>query len=182
MDHSTSPTPPSELGIPVRRGFFRGLVYGLSAVAAAAVAVPFVGYLFGSRKGRAEWLSLGPVDQFPRGQTKLVTFDNPLRQPWDGIVGQVGVYVRFEGKDEGGKDRFLVLSTNCAHLGCAVSWFPESELFMCPCHGGVYYADGRRASGPPPHGMFLCDWRVRGGRLEIRPPDFPTVNDPHVRG
>jgi Rieske Fe-S protein len=42
-----------------------------------------------------------------------------------------------------------------------VSWFPQSGLFMCPCHGGVYYSNGERASGPPPRGLFHCAWRVK---------------------
>ena len=53
-----------------------------------------------------------------------------------------------------------MLAVNCAHLGCPVSWFPQSGLFMCPCHGGVYYANGDRASGPPPRGLFRCAWRI----------------------
>jgi len=52
--------------------------------------------------------------------------------------------------DETKAHKFLILAVNCAHLGCPVEWFQESGLFMCPCHGGVYYANGERASGPPP--------------------------------
>ena len=110
-----------------------------------------------------------------------MTFDNPIRQPWDGIVAHAAVYVRNEGKDPNGKARFLVLGVNCAHLGCPVSWFPESALFMCPCHGGVYYSDGSRASGPPPRGLFRCPWRVRKAKLEIQ---TPPLSDPirHLGG
>ena len=31
---------------------------------------------------------------------------------------------------------------------------------MCPCHGGVYYADGARASGPPERGLFEYEYKV----------------------
>ena len=109
-----------------------------------------------------------------------MTFDNPIRQPWDGMAAHTGVYVRYEGEGRGrrAKDQFLVLAVNCAHLGCPVSWFPQSGLFMCPCHGGVYYANGERASGPPPRGLFHCVWRVRdGGQLEIQAPHYPTLQD-----
>jgi Rieske Fe-S protein len=106
-----------------------------------------------------------------------VAFKNPLRQPWDGMTAHTGVFVRYEGKDEQKKDQFLVLAVNCAHLGCPVSWFPQSGLFMCPCHGGVYYANGERASGPPPRGLFRCVWRVREGQLEVQAPHYPTLQD-----
>jgi Rieske Fe-S protein len=139
--------------------------------------VPFVGYLLGMRKKRLQWVPLGPVDSFALDETRLVTFVNPLRQPWDGLAANTGVYVRREGNDSGRADHFLVLAINCAHLGCPVSWFPQSGLFMCPCHGGVYYATGERASGPPPRGLFRCVSRVRGGQLEIEAPHYPTLQD-----
>jgi Rieske Fe-S protein len=74
-----------------------------------------------------------------------------------------------------------VLAVNCAHLGCPVTWFPASGLFLCPCHGGVYYSDGSRASGPPPRGMFHCAWRVRDGKLEVQAPHYPTLYDTLVK-
>ncbi len=45
-------------------------------------------------------------------------------------------------------NKFQVFAINCAHLGCPVRWFAQSKLFLCPCHGGAYYEDGSRASGP----------------------------------
>jgi Rieske Fe-S protein len=120
---------------------------------------------------------LGPVSDFPVNETRLIKFDNPLRQSWDGITAHTGVYVRYEGKDDAGKHQFLVLAVNCAHLGCPVSWFPQSGLFMCPCHGGVYYANGERASGPPPRGLFRVPARVTDGQLEIQAPHYPTLQD-----
>ena len=57
-------------------------------------------------------------------------------------------------------DQFQVFAINCAHLGCPVRWFPQSGLFMCPCHGGAYYRDGSRASGPPERGLFEYPYKV----------------------
>lgn len=161
-----------------RRSFLQWLTYALGGVAAAVFAVPVVGYFLGTEKRWVEWVKLGPIAKFPLNETRTITFDNPLRTAWDGITAMTGVFVRYEGKDENQLDRFLVLSVNCAHLGCPVSWFPQSGLFMCPCHGGVYYANGERASGPPPRGLFACPWRVRDGQLEIQAPHYPTLQDP----
>jgi menaquinol-cytochrome c reductase iron-sulfur subunit len=158
-----------------RRTFLEWITYGLGAIVAAVVGIPFVGYVAGIRKNPIAWVSLGSVASFPLNETRLVSFDNPLRLPWDGIVAQTGVYVRNQGPDQ--QDQFLVLAMNCAHLGCPVSWFPQSGLFMCPCHGGVYYANGERASGPPPRGLFRCVWRIRDGQLEVQAPHYPTLQD-----
>jgi Rieske Fe-S protein len=177
--------PPVE-PLPGRRTFFNWLTYGLGAVAAAALAIPFLGYIFGVRKAPVEWQPLGPVTDFPQNQTRMVTFRNRIRQPWDGMVANTGVYVRYEGRDEKETDeeqryRFLVLAVNCAHLGCPVEWFQEAGLFLCPCHGGVYYSNGERASGPPPRGLYRCVYRVRRAgdilQLEIQAPHFPTLQD-----
>jgi Rieske Fe-S protein len=169
-DSSLSPTPP-------RRSFFRWLASGTAAVAAALAGGPVIAYVLRTRKRPVEWVALGRVADFPLNETRRVTFDNPIRQPWDGIVAHTGVYVRYDGKDDAKREQFLVLAVNCAHLGCPVSWFPESGLFMCPCHGGAYYSDGSRASGPPPRGLFHCDWRVQNDRLEIQAPHYPTLHD-----
>ena len=156
---TVSDSPPAE-SIPGRRSFFKWLTYGLGALAAIAAGVPFLGYLFGASKAPVKWVPLGPVTDFPLNQTRLVNFNNPIRQPWDGMVARTSVYVRYEGEDkkqtdEAKRHRFLVFAVNCAHLGCPVSWFQESGLFMCPCHGGVYYASGERASGPPTRSLHL---------------------------
>ena len=165
-----------------RRTFFGWLTYGLSGVALAAAGIPLIGYFVGVPKRKeVPWVALGPADQFPISETRRKDFDNPLRVPWDGVTALTGVYVRNLGLDKQGDAQFLVFAVNCAHLGCPVSWFPESGLFMCPCHGGVYYANGDRASGPPPRGLFRCAWRVRDGRLEIQSPHYPTLQDPLVK-
>jgi menaquinol-cytochrome c reductase iron-sulfur subunit len=169
-----------------RRTLLSWLTYGLGAVAAVVVGIPFVAYLFGARKAPVKWVLLGPVADFPLNETRLVNFDSPLRRPWDGMVAFTGVHVRYEGREEKETDeakgyKFLVLAINCAHLGCPVEWFAESGLFMCPCHGGVYYANGEHASGPPPRGLYPCVYRVTPVSgldvLEIQAPHFPTLHD-----
>jgi Rieske Fe-S protein len=49
---------------------------------------------------------------------------------------------------------------------------------MCPCHGGVYYEDGSRASGPPPRGLYQYEFRVRSGHLEVRGGETPNLSEP----
>jgi Rieske Fe-S protein len=193
MAPDSNPPPSEHSGDPAlgRRSFLGWLTYGLGALAAAAVGLPFVGYLFGARKAPVKWVPLDPIKDFPQDQTRLVTFESPIRQPWDGMVAHTGVFVRYQGRDEKEADEtkahtFLVLAVNCAHLGCPVEWFQESGLFMCPCHGGVYYANGERASGPPPRGLYRCVYRVtraRGGlQLEVQAPHFPTLQDTLQQG
>jgi Rieske Fe-S protein len=77
---------------------------------------------------------------------------------------------------EGGK--FQVFAINCAHLGCPGRWFEQSRLFLCPCHGGAYYEDGSRASGPPPRGLYEYNHKIEGGDLLVQGGFIPTLARP----
>jgi Rieske Fe-S protein len=63
-----------------------------------------------------------------------------------------------------------VLSNSCAHLGCPVRWFPEKQLYLCPCHGGLYDINGGWVGGPPPRGMYrYTEAEVReNGKLYVK--------------
>jgi Rieske Fe-S protein len=45
---------------------------------------------------------------------------------------------------------------------------------MCPCHGGAYYQDGARASGPPERGLFEYPHKIEAGKLLIHAGEMPT--------
>jgi Rieske Fe-S protein len=150
-----------------RRGLFTKLGILFNGLVAAALAVPFVGFVLSSiTRGRASaylaWVPLGPVSEFPEGETRLATFRNPNVMPADGETVDTACWVR---RVEG--EQFQVFAINCAHLGCPVRWFPQSGLFMCPCHGGAYYRDGSRASGPPERGLFEYPYKVQNGLVTI---------------
>ncbi len=157
-----------------RRGFFTKIGILFNGLAAAVLAVPIVGFLASSiTRGRASgylsWVPLGSVNEFPEGETRLATFRNPYVMPTDGKTVDTACWVRRVAGDQ-----FQVFAVNCAHLGCPVRWFPQSGLFMCPCHGGAYYRDGSRASGPPERGLFEYPNKVENGLVTIQAGELPT--------
>jgi len=157
-----------------RRGLFMKLGILFNGLVATALAVPVVRFLLSSvTRGRAgaylSWVSLGRVNEFPEGETRLATFRNPYVTPTDGETVDTACWVR---RVEG--EQFQVFAVNCAHLGCPVRWFPQSRLFMCPCHGGAYYQDGSRASGPPERGLFEYPYKVQDGLVTIHAGELPT--------
>jgi Rieske Fe-S protein len=158
-----------------RRTFLMNVGIALNAAVALMIATPVVAYVLGPvlrRKEYLQWIAIGDVNNFPVGETKLITFQNPFSDPWDGETAKIPAYVRRSAPDE-----FTVFAINCAHLGCPVRWFSESQLFMCPCHGGVYYADGSRASGPPERGLFTYELKVQDGKLQINAGQMPTLRN-----
>jgi nitrite reductase/ring-hydroxylating ferredoxin subunit len=140
------------------------------------LAVPILGYLLGPafRKDASykSWISLGPVSNFPEGETRLVDYRNPVTTESDGETGNVACWVRHVQGNQ-----FQVFAINCAHLGCPVRWFEQSKLFMCPCHGGAYYEDGSRASGPPERGLFQYEFSIAGNNLMINAGQMPTLSN-----
>ncbi|HKA86867.1 MAG TPA: Rieske 2Fe-2S domain-containing protein [Haliangiales bacterium] len=147
-----------------------GLIF--NGVVAAVLAVPVVKYLKSPTRKPAkadDWISLGPLSQFPVGETRMAAFRNPVVNPSDGKTADIPCWVR--RVDE---RKFQVFAINCAHLGCPVRWFAQSNLFLCPCHGGAYYADGSRASGPPERGLFEYVYRIEGNELWIQAQEMPT--------
>ena len=157
-----------------RRAFLFKLSLFLNGAVGAVLAVPIVGYLLGPvlKKGSSEdaWIDLGPLGNFPEGETRLVNFRNPVTTPWDGQTGDIPCWVRRISGNS-----FQVFAINCAHLGCPVRWFAQSRLFLCPCHGGAYYEDGSRASGPPERGLFEYAHKIVDGTLMIRAGKMPTL-------
>jgi Rieske Fe-S protein len=161
-----------------RRGLLMKLGLLLNGLVAAALAVPILRYVLSPvTRGRGnayfQWVSLGRVSAFPEGETRLATFRNPNVMPADGETVDTACWVR---RIEG--EKFQVFAINCAHLGCPVRWFQQSGLFMCPCHGGVYYSDGSRASGPPERGLFEYAYKVKDGLVTIQAGEIPTPGAP----
>jgi len=161
-----------------RRGLFMKLGILFNGLVATALAVPILRYVLSSvTRGRAnaylQWVPLGRVSEFPEGETRLATFRNPIVMPADGKTVDTACWVRRIAGE-----KFQVFAINCAHLGCPVRWFQQSGLFMCPCHGGAYYSDGSRASGPPERGLFEYPYKVKDGLITIQAGELPTPGAP----
>lgn len=168
------PPPNRESAHHSRRAFLFKLSLLLNGAVGAALAVPLVGYILGPtwRNGGTvgSWVPLGAVDSFPVGETRFAQFRSPTARPDDGDTAKVACWVR-RVSDQ----KFQVFAINCAHLGCPVRWFAQSRLFLCPCHGGAYYEDGSRASGPPERGLFEYKYQISANQLVIHAGDMPTL-------
>jgi menaquinol-cytochrome c reductase iron-sulfur subunit len=167
--HSCKPATPEEIS---RRRFFEKLSIGLGALCGAILGVPLVGFIVAPlfRKAPQSWVSLGKIDKFEIGKTVNVTFTDSSPLPWAGITSKSAAWLRRAGENE-----FIAFSVNCTHLGCPIRWLPDAELFMCPCHGGVYYKDGSVAAGPPPKPLFRYECRIENGEVQLKTAAIPIT-------
>jgi cytochrome b6-f complex iron-sulfur subunit len=117
-----------------RRGFLVSVLmwagvalgYGLGAVHFLSFLVPL-----GDKVPMRE-LFVGTVRQFKIGES--TTIKTP--------AGDSYVLART-------RDGFRVLSDVCPHLGCRVHWVATENHFLCPCHMGIFDAEGKAIAGPP---------------------------------
>ena len=71
---------------------------------------------------------------------------------------------------EGAASDFIALSSICPHLGCQVYWESQNNRYFCPCHNGVFDAEGVGTEGPPGDaGQSLprYELKVEGGMLFV---------------
>jgi hypothetical protein len=71
----------------------------LNGIVGVVLAVPIVRYLVSPvtrerQIGYESWLSLGGLEQFPAGQTRLATYRNPAVNAWDGETADIACWVR----------------------------------------------------------------------------------------
>jgi menaquinol-cytochrome c reductase iron-sulfur subunit len=147
-----------------RRSLLNRISLGLSGLIGVVLSIPVLSYLFTPlvRPPDQQWLDVDAASTFKVGDTVLKSIPEVSPLPWAGQLSQVGIWVRRDSNDQ-----FTVFEVNCAHLGCPVRWKQEAGLFLCPCHGGVYYKDGTVAGGPPPRPLFQYATRVQNGRLQV---------------
>jgi menaquinol-cytochrome c reductase iron-sulfur subunit len=172
-NHQTDEEPkacsPEELS---RRRFFARLSVILASLCALVLAIPGVGFVLAPllKKTPQLWRGVGQVNDFKVGQTVQVTIEDSSPLPWAGVTAKTGAWLRRVSEKE-----FIAFAVNCSHLGCPVRWMQDANLFMCPCHGGVYYSDGSVAAGPPPQPLTRYNVRIQNGEVQLQTRPIPIT-------
>jgi menaquinol-cytochrome c reductase iron-sulfur subunit len=167
-----APDSADDPGVAGRRRFLTRLALGMGAASVGSIAWAIVGFVVAPVFARSPspWRDVGAVDDFPIGSTKVVTLKDASTVPWAGYAGRTAAWLRRDGAAA-----FTCFSVNCTHLGCPVRWEEGSELFMCPCHGGVYYMDGTVAAGPPPKPLPRYQVRIASKRVQVQASPIPIT-------
>ncbi len=72
---------------------------------------------------------------------------------------------------------FKAISVICQHLGCAVHWTKEKNIFECPCHGSKYYKNGVNFAGPAPKPLYHYDVSMADdGKLVVDTEKIVPIN------
>ncbi len=156
-----------------RKQFMTRISLGIAALSAAVTAIPVISALVAPLLERQEgkWRTVGSLVDFPAGSTKLISFLNDDAKPYAGVTAKTAAWLRHGGEG----NELIAFAANCTHLGCPVRWEDQAQLFMCPCHGGVYYKDGTVAAGPPPKPLTRYEVRVIGQTVQIQTAPLPIT-------
>jgi len=155
----------------INRKAFMGLfIAGVGGLASLLVGIPIIGTFFSPLINTAPnvWRDVGAIDDFEIAKTVQVNIEYAQTLPWGGSTDFSAAWLRRNDVAS-----FTTFSTFCTHLGCPVHWFQDPEIFLCPCHGSVYNADGTVAGGPAPRPLFTLQTRTRNGRVEIKTEPIP---------
>lgn len=133
-----------------RRGFLKLLISILGLGGLGSFVYPLFRFLM-------------PVESQARAKTiTLAKAELPVDTAKDLMIGLTPVII-INTRDKG----FLAFSKVCTHLGCLVKFDKERQLFICPCHAGLFDLEGKVLSGPPPKPLQKFSVRVEGVDLII---------------
>jgi Rieske Fe-S protein len=181
---AAGPTVQEPLPAYTRSRFLEATTIGLGAAIGAVVTIPVLGFTILPSFTNVEEseADLGPIDNFPEGEYVIATY---LANPKAGEVSRRTAFVRNNGATDAGEPSFTILYSRCVHLGCPVQ--PNGPIdetatkkvdgvelrpvlaqsFGCPCHGGLYDAEGNRRAGPPVRSLDRYTYSIKNGRLVL---------------
>jgi menaquinol-cytochrome c reductase iron-sulfur subunit len=140
------------------------LVGIINAGVIGAVVAPTIGFAIGpllEKKPRAQWLEILDEGELKNGETRSVVYEAEVQDGYMLSKQRGSVYLHRDGT------QVEAFDPTCPHLGCHVQWQPARNEYVCPCHGGVFDAEGNRVSGPPPRGLSRIATRVENGKIWI---------------
>jgi Rieske Fe-S protein len=177
---------PAERPLPAytRSRFLEASTLGVGAAIGAIVTLPVLGFMVlpAFTNVEEDEADLGPIDNFPEGEYVIASY---LANPEKGEISRRTVFVRNNGETDAGDPSFTILYSRCVHLGCPVQ--PNGPIdeegvreidgvelrpvlaqsFGCPCHGGLYDAEGNRQAGPPVRSMDRYTFSIKNGNLVL---------------
>lgn len=62
---------------------------------------------------------------------------------------------------------FLAVYRRCTHLGCSVSWEPDQNQFVCPCHGSHFNFYGDVENPPAPRALDTFAILIEDGQVKV---------------
>lgn len=109
------------------------------------------------------WLRAAALDRVPDDEPLPVTLRVARHDGLTRIIDRTVVYLVKTGDNQ-----VRAMHSTCTHLGCRTSYDRDKKLILCPCHGGVYDAQGQVLAGPPPAPLPTLATRIENGHVMVQ--------------
>ena len=113
--------------------------------------------------------SLYPVSRYLTGKenplavARIASSEMPLHLNWQRL-GQTRFWLRQ------GNNGVEAMWASCTHLGCEVSYDPQADQWLCPCHGSRYSKDGQPLLGPAVRPLVQAKVKEKDGFYLLNQP------------
>jgi menaquinol-cytochrome c reductase iron-sulfur subunit len=147
-----------------RRNFLSRCVIAVHAAIGGAVTYVVGGAALAPSFASHErsWQRAASVNDLAEGVPTPVTLRFIRQDGYRQVVDRRIVYIQ---RDAAG---VRVLDSTCTHLGCRTRYDDATRHFVCPCHGGVYDAEGAVLEGPPPAPLRRLEARIDGTDVVVQ--------------
>jgi Rieske Fe-S protein len=153
------PPPVDSAHAPGRRRALALLVNSIVAVIGGCLSALLGVFAIRPASGaaRERWIRAGTLGELTANVPVPRVLAVPRADGWYRARARETVFLLWDGARG-----VRVFSATCTHLGCQVLWDVEAKRFRCPCHGGVYDANGQVVDGPPPRALDTVEAKIDG--------------------
>jgi menaquinol-cytochrome c reductase iron-sulfur subunit len=147
-----------------RRDFYRFGTVAVGGLVTLVLAIPGVAYLldplFKKGRGEGDFEALTRLGVLRVGVPQSFSVVEERRDAWVKYPMEPVGSVWLVRQSEGSKEPVLAFTSECPHLGCAVSLSADHKFFFCPCHTSSFNFDGSKKNDIPPRGMDTLEVRL----------------------
>lgn len=153
-----------------RRDFIKATAAAVGGLIGTLIGIPSIAYLLSPSlraEEDADTIALGPLENYPIGVPSRFEFTRTRVNGWERTAVNYGLYVVRKSESE-----VRVFSDICTHLACRVTWHPDIQNYVSPCHDGHFDIMGKNISGPPPRPLDEFTTKIENGNLFVLLPQF----------
>ena len=152
-----------------KRSFVTNASYGLAAIGASCVAIPFIDSMSPSKDVEALASIEVDISSVKKGQQKKVMWrgkpifikrrtSEEIKLAENADISNLKDPENDSNRVKNGKKEWLITIGICTHLGCVPIGGSEDQYdggWFCPCHGSLYDSSGRIVKGPAPKNLAI---------------------------
>lgn len=145
-----------------RRTFIATSILAGGAVVLTSIPVIKTIVLPSLHKGVGKWIDFGSIDALEVGDFSMLSYEFMFRDGWVDLPQRGFVWATVDANQS-----IRVYSSTCSHLACNVIWNKDKGMFECPCHSGLFDAQGQPVAGPPKKPLQLLPNTIENGNLSV---------------